>query len=80
MLVRRYNDGTYYLCQAKKGDARRKLNRDLKRIWFVKYTMSKSGEIYMNHRNVSIPKELIGKKIMFRVEIDERRSVRAEER
>jgi putative transposon-encoded protein len=42
--------------------------------------MSKSGEIYMNHRNVSIPKELIGKKIMFRVEIDERRSVRAEER
>ncbi len=81
MLVRKFQDGTYYLCCIKKGvrSSRNNKNIEMKNAWLVKCTKTSVGGIQLSHNSITIPNELIGKKIMFKVEVDEMRSVDVDE-
>ena len=71
VAVRKFANGNYYLCRTTSTNNRGKWadSKTLRNWWFVKYRSdSKNGCQQINVGSISLPKELVGKKIRFKIE------------
>ena len=62
-MVKKLSDGKYYVCVRKKGK-----EKNIKSVFFVKTNHKYSGMVALT-KNLSLPKELIGKRIRLIVKI-----------
>ncbi|MBU0959697.1 MAG: hypothetical protein KKB31_07160 [Nanoarchaeota archaeon] len=71
MFIRKAGDGNWYVCKTIYGRKTRGVGRRVKKLyrnWFlIKFKGNNWGQL--NTKNITIPEELVGKRIRLKVEI-----------